>query len=94
MFSKLAEEIKEKSVHPHKVTDKRLSLTTVLIVVMIGVVAGSACLQSYLFSIGMDSYSQLIFSSAAVSSNNQLLETIFNYAINLNNYCSSNITSH
>lgn len=62
---------------------------------MTGVVAGSAFLQSYIFSLGISSYSQLIFSSAAVSSNNQLLEAIFNYAMNLHNYCSQdNSTSY
>lgn len=73
IFSKLAEEIKEKSVNHKKITDKRLNFTTFAIVLMIGVVAGSALLQSYLFSTGMKSYNQIIFASSAVASNNQLL---------------------
>jgi hypothetical protein len=56
---------------------------------MIGVVAGSAFMQSYLFSTGMKSYNQIIFASSAVSSNNQLLESIYNYATSLNYYCSN-----
>lgn len=72
-----------------KITDRRLNATTLIILVMIGVVAGSAFLQSYLFSTGMNSYNEIIFATSAVSKNHQLMEAIFNYAINLNYYCSN-----
>lgn len=49
MFSKLAEEIKEKAVDHKKVTDRRLSITTGLLIFMIGVVVASAELQALLF---------------------------------------------
>lgn len=42
MFSKLAEEIKEKAVDHKKVTDRRLTITTGLLILMIGVVVISS----------------------------------------------------
>lgn len=49
MFSKLAEEIKEKAVDHRKVTDRRLSITTGLLIFMIGVVVVAAEMQEMLF---------------------------------------------
>lgn len=49
MFSKLAEEIKQKAVNYNKVTDRRLSITTGLLIFMIGVVVVAAEMQEMLF---------------------------------------------
>jgi hypothetical protein len=93
IFSKLAEEIKEKSVNYHKVNDRRLTATTFLMLFMIGVVVGSASLQCFLFQTGMESYNQIIFASSAVSNNNQLLEIVYNRATTLYTYCSDSATA-
>lgn len=92
VFSKLIEELKDKTINSNVLYDKNTSLVTIIIAWLEVGVIFFTILQPYLFEYGIDSYSSIITSSSHVSQNSMFLELDYNRLLMTNIYCYDNQT--